>query len=861
MDIDITEIENRLAGYFGNGKRLVFWEDTSGDYAEVADSIVVEGAKLLNVTKQEIASKRHILRECPTDNFVLYRCGDIPKETDDFLLDLKLAAIPFTCSMEGLWAEECSIKPQLAHVCAMHSRFFNSKERKARLRDTGLAKNTEENLRFAIIATCVGSPESTNRDAARDIVKRLLVEYAKGKQATLQLIVECGLGTSLWGCINRLLDYEVAKGEEPTIADLAYQMVLTQCAPLLRDNVSVLSNDAKRIMDTLAKDVRTRDAYEFIINETKETIVSRIDLDMRTPEQIGSLDALPDFDEWILSSYVSQVNLGALPSSQVEKTRTLRKYGIWSANYDLHYQAIISVAVFFEQEACYEATVSSKTSVAAIFETYCSQWYQIDTAYRRFFVAYRELGNGGRFKAALEETKEKILAAYNRFLIDLTDRWQLHLFDEEGTYPPASLSRQDRFFREEVEKSFPKAEKGRRVGVIVSDALRFEAGKELTARLNASSVTGLRGKAQAACKGAACMLPSYTQLGMAALLPDGDMQINPGTENVFKADVPTQGLLNRQRIIETRIDGSLVLKAKDVLANGLPDAQEAPLIYLYHNVIDARGDKRDTEGEAFEACDEAFNQIEKLVADLLRAGCGKVFITADHGFLYQEQSVEEYQYADVPNLSQLATIDEANLSHSRRYIVSTTAPQNDMLIEYAPAALSLEGDCKIVLPKGITRLRLRGSGARYVHGGASLQENAIPVVTVQAVKQEQAGHPTDVQGFACGRTTITGPTVSLTVYQTEPCSASVLPQTVKVGVYAKDEPTKLLSVNEHSIELSSASPNSDDRKTTVTLDVTNDIDDYASVTVRISKKIGNTNRYDTAWECEYSVNRAFGNDF
>lgn len=260
MDIDITEIENRLAGYFGNGKRLVFWEDASSDYAEVADSIVVEGATLINVTKREMASKRQILRERPSDNFVLYRCGEIPNEADDFLFDLKLAAIPFTCSMEGLWAEECAIKPQLAHVCAMHTRFFNSKERKAKLRDTRLTKSAEEDLRFAMITACVGSSESTSRDAARDIVKRLLVEYAKGKQATLQLIVECGLGTSLWGCINRLLDYEVAKGEDPTIADLAYRMVLTQCAPLLPDNAAALSNDAKRIMDTLAKDARTRDA-------------------------------------------------------------------------------------------------------------------------------------------------------------------------------------------------------------------------------------------------------------------------------------------------------------------------------------------------------------------------------------------------------------------------------------------------------------------------------------------------------------------------------------------------------------------------------------------------------------------------
>ncbi len=44
--------------------------------------------------------------------------------------------------------------------------------------------------------------------------------------------------------------------------------------------------------------------------------------------------------------------------------------------------------------------------------------------------------------------------------------------------------------------------------------------------------------------------------------------------------------------------------------------------------------------------------------------------------------------------------------------------------------LGLEGELEIQIPKSINRLRLQGSGSRFVHGGASLQEIVIPLLRI-----------------------------------------------------------------------------------------------------------------------------------
>ena len=471
---------------------------------------------------------------------------------------------------------------------------------------------------------------------------------------------------------------------------------------------------------------------------------------------------------------------------------------LFAVRYRHHYEALIALARFERAYNDYRGSCGNAEGLAGLLSSYAGSWHEVDRRYREFFLACKRMGET-RFRKALKPAEAKMLKSYDEFLSDLTNRWQTHLMDEGG-WPPASVPSQDGFFHDRVELAFPQADRSNRLAVIISDALRYEAGKDLAERLSASKAAGLAGKISVSCDAAVCMLPSYTQLGMAALLPDGPLVILPDT-NVTKGGKSTQGTANRQKLLEEGVSGAVAMQAQSILDAGLLSIGDNPLVFIYHNVIDKVGDKRDTETTVFREAERAFSEIESLTAMLLAAGCKKVFITSDHGFIYQDHEPQAYEYADVKELSMLKGSDLVDSAHTRRFVVGDAIPYSDALIEFTPEQLSLEGGLKVEVPKGISRLRLQGSGARFVHGGLSPQENVIPIVCVEIAPTKRAAHPTAVEGYPLGRAVITGSTVMLDVYQVEPISDQVSSTVAIVGLYGPDD--RLLSSVEQTITLES----------------------------------------------------------
>lgn len=859
----VAEIAGRLAAYFDGKHRLVIWEDEEGGYAEILEHLRVDGASIINVTGCELASKRRILRAERDGRFVIYRQGSLPAPSDDFLYDLKLAALPFNVSMEGIWAEECGIPVNLSDDLNAYARFFASAERKQRLKDSALPKSTPNDLARAVLASCVATSATNWRDALRDVVKKVVTEWAEGNSTTYKLICDSALATRFWSEVESILGYVPDDGD-PTIDDLAFEMLASTCKTILPSGTTSVTADAERILTEMAANARKRDAYEGLIEKCAEALVALVPADSRTPKSIGQLDSIPQFDQWVLTSLADALVAGALRYEHVDQVVAMRSSTQWFERFEDNYRALLSACRFFDAIASYESSIPRVAGAQDIFDLYCSDWFVVDESYRRFFAHYANLQNG-KFKQKLESPKQRILTSYDQYLMTLTDKWQLALFADGDVYPPAGIAFQAHFYKDRVARALPSSEKGRRVGVIISDALRYEVGCELASRISRSRNTKLRDGKAVSCEGALCAIPSYTQLGMAALLPDGPMEIDPATGNVVKDGSPTAGLANRQKILDSVCSGSITIKADALKVDGAAAAGDtAPVIYVYHNVIDKIGDSRDTEDKVFSACEDACKEIEELASELVSAGCGTIFITSDHGFLYQAGDIAAYEYAEIEDLSMLSKLEDMEMNRTRRFIVADVLPKADSLIEYASMDLSLEGNAKVAFPRGITRLRQRGSGAKFVHGGASLQEDVIPIISIKRDSKAKKTYETDVQGFAAGRLSITGSTVAVDVYQVQPCDQTVLPATVRVGLYAPDDfetPGKLLSATEKTLMLDSENRASDARKTRVILDVTNDIDSYRTAIVRISKQVGQTKKHKTVWEQEYSVDRGFGNDF
>ena len=96
-----------------------------------------------------------------------------------------------------------------------------------------------------------------------------------------------------------------------------------------------------------------------------------------------------------------------------------------------------------------------------------------------------------------------------------------------------------------------------RAFVIISDALRYEAAEELTSSLNGTY------RVEAKLSSHLGVLPSYTALGMASLLPPTKLEYTEKAE-ILAEGKPTASLEQRNEILSAR--GGMAVKAGPLLA-------------------------------------------------------------------------------------------------------------------------------------------------------------------------------------------------------------------------------------------------------------------------------------------------------
>ncbi len=97
-------------------------------------------------------------------------------------------------------------------------------------------------------------------------------------------------------------------------------------------------------------------------------------------------------------------------------------------------------------------------------------------------------------------------------------------------------------------------------------------------------------------------------------------------------------------------------------------------------------------------------------------------------------------------------------------------------------AAGWSGDLEMLFPKSINRLRVKGAGSRYVHGGAALQEVVVPVLQINKKRQSDISL-VGVDILRGSTSTITTGQLSVAFYQTEAVTEKVQPRTLRAGIY------------------------------------------------------------------------------
>jgi hypothetical protein len=89
-----------------------------------------------------------------------------------------------------------------------------------------------------------------------------------------------------------------------------------------------------------------------------------------------------------------------------------------------------------------------------------------------------------------------------------------------------------------------------------------------------------------------------------------------------------------------------------------------------------------------------------------------------------------------------------------------------------------------LIPKSINRLRIKGAGSRFIHGGASLQEIVIPLVKITKTRQDTTTQ-VDID-IIKSTDRITTNILAVSFIQKDTVSDQVLPRSIRAVIRAED---------------------------------------------------------------------------
>lgn len=821
-----------------DGRHVAIWHDPEGDYADRLDEIANElgGMKVIRVDGDEFTVKHRLLIEERTQSFIVYRQGEVVSGLANWLLDLEYAYGVFTADKAALVGEDLGLEDAAARaVVAEYPEFFNAADRRERLKK----RLARDDNRTVVLAKMCAVLLRTDQHSLSELTRQLLLEAARGDEPGLKHLTDFGLLDFFWAGVETTYGYV---SDAPTMDDFILWLLRSAYEGFASDtrgrNIQI---DYSRWRDSKSSGTAMAD----LAGKAEESLQIAAGLENRSWEELLNDDTFESIDRKILSDLATGVAGKTISSREVGDADRRRHSTFWYSRYEPLYTAIRSAS---ELLAAIDAFDPAMASFDDGLQKYATTWSKIDGLYRHFVHAARSTEH----TKPLEPLVEQVENFYtNKYVGPLATAWQAQV-DSVNEWRAASVPSQRAFFDLYVA---PLVNKGKRVVVIISDALRYEVADELATNLRRYKDSRSKVGFEASLEPTLGVLPSYTQLGMAALLPHTTIGFT-GVKALTEVDgKKADGTANRSKVLQPY--GGQAIQAEDLAGYTVKElrslTQQQQFLYVYHNRIDATGDKINTERQVFNAAASAIDELVKLTKQFASADVGAIFITADHGFLFQDREIDAAGY-----LSAEPQGDEIH-DRDRRRVIGRALKADAAFRHFTPDQLGLSSDYEVLIPKGTKRLKLQGSGARYVHGGATLQEIVVPVIGVTYTDSGKSTvRPVNIAIQQKSPNISTG-VLAVDIHQSEPVTDKVQGREVRAGIYLGDE---LLS-NHVPLKFTSESDDPRERFVPARMALRSEADAHNNedVELRLEEQIPNTAQWRVVAKAVYKLKRSFQMDF
>lgn len=512
---------------------------------------------------------------------------------------------------------------------------------------------------------------------------------------------------------------------------------------------------------------RLRDAHADSYEELADRVENELGLRAANidPEHLGSIDTFR-FEERALlghagaliskEAYDKALEIISHRSRSFWVDRDVRRRAQWEA---CRLMAELGQVVEDVRPAVSQLTSKSGTNAASWVDAYANTdgWHRVDLLQRSLEAWVAKMDDEPEAEQALgvvrrrhEDVLKKMAKGFSRALV------------ESGWTVPGALH-QTHIYPDVV------GTMGGRVAYFFVDAMRYEMGIELAHQLHQSEDVTVRP--------AVAALPSITPIGMAALLPGASSSYSvvehKGRLAARIGDTVMPSITERMKHLRALRPDAKVLDLGELLQRTTKSLKKTlegvPLLVVRSQSIDGLGEL-DGGLLARHIMDTVIANIARGVRKLAKLGFDAFVISADHGHQFSVRKGED-MLMDKPGGNEV--------SQHRRCWVGHGGQTPPGCHRVTGAELGYDTDLEFVFPEGLAVFRSGGDLA-FHHGGMSLQELVVPVVTLRlpkAKKGAQAGvviHLAGVPEAVTNRTFGVRVKLDPHLFQTEPVSLRVV---------------------------------------------------------------------------------------
>ena len=829
---DLNQIHSALFRLFNEqGHRIVFWNDPEREFYMTVPMLELEGVTTLRLDDVGgLETKIRLERDDPHGKFLLYAATEEPDPQNDWLLDIRLYSESFRADRASILLQELGLlTASLREHLLKYRKFFDAKDRLQKIKNLVAPDDAAPDLDRKMIAVVVKADQPELFNLVRTIFHGWIEAGSEidldDPPAVWGQIEKFDLDVPFWQMVKAAFGYEE---ENPTLKNFLLRLVLTDYAHHLKGDVQLSIrglllpkfgwSNTVVCLAQWRENVHKMSSYDRLSADAAVLLKIEEHLLNLEIDQLLEVMTFLVVEKRIASSLRERVQTTAetINADDVRVIATRRQAGHWASltvagSSDAPRQALHAVYDALVAAADFNALRNQHKSgfdfpdAPTMYRAYETELFRFDQLYRHFCESAdtAEAEGWGILKPLRGDIESHYVIWY---LTNLALAWGKFIEPQGGLLSKWKIENtpnQYEFYDRNVRPWLDEGD-NRRAFVIISDAFRYEAAQELTTELNGKY------RFEATLSSQLGVLPSYTALGMASLLPHKTLGYK-GTDVLVdgKSSIASErdGILQAVGGLACKCD-EMMAKKKD---EGREFVKDKRVVYIYHNTVDAVGDDGKTEGHTFEAVRRAINELAALVGYVVNNLNGHhIVVTADHGFLFAETPRVE------TDKSKLKEKPSNTILEKKRYVLGTNLPDHDSVWHgKLSVTAGADGDMEFWIPKGANLFHFVG-GARFVHGGAMPQEIVVPVVTVKHVRgksaQDTKTKPVTIQVLGTNHR-ITSAYCRFQLIQMEAVSDRVKPITLKVAIFEGEEPVTDLQ----TVKFDSSSGNLDERKKWINL--------------------------------------------